>query len=382
MNANNLQKTQTKSYNFIGIPIYIILLIVLMVILTIINIRTTHKAYYDWWDGNDGKKYSKFFNLTNALLSRENIVLYWLSYLFGNLQSNLGIEQIKFLFEYVLIQAIFVEEDGTETGFVLPRHVTKDITFKIGDNNTFDNWILTQKFGDKQITTDVFLDYDVLGSGSNVTFSKKNNGLYPSPYQSEYWKYKFTEWGIPLTCYKASQSGMNYMTLTDDMRRAWFDSGKRDNFFAKYNIMPDCPAIIAFLNGKYNDPDAGIVLDAICLQRLIGGVVEDNVGGWVGALEGLGNNNLDKYATYFYTEYAAKLPKPTPTGTSKCKSGTPGQWMQCIAGGFGTAGLGVIALPALSATPLGPFVVGAFCIFGLLQAIFTSPPVANPCPSA
>lgn len=344
------------------IALYIILIIIFLIILFLINLREKYKIQYDWWYNNNGKTYDKYLNLTNVLIARDSFILYYITKIFGNIFSDLDRDQIGFLFTNVLPFNFYKGKDGKELGFVLPRHVTQDIRFRYGDNAKFDSWCDSHTYN-----TDVVLKYD-----SNGNREGGNMGVYPASNDRRAWQYKFKEWGVPLECY-VTKSGLQvpdlnnptYPNIYDD----WFKTQDHpDNFLAMYGILPDSPLCISFINDGYNDT-SGLILDTESFEILLGKNTDTgNVGGWVGYLEGLGNNNMNKYDNFLHSSYVGKSPPKKPS--IPCNGGSAANWGSSIASG---AGIGMLALfPGV-----GTFAAGAAILFGLLTFALTSP-IANP----
>ena len=350
-------KTVNNTSNY-HIIMYVIVLILLLIVLYMINLRSKYSIQYEWWDTYDGKNYGKFLNLTNMLLSRESRILYYITRFFdSNLYNSLTAEQIDFLFNYVMPFIYLKTSSGTQ-GFVLPRHLTRDIRFQNGDNINFETW--RTKDPNKIKTTEIDLVYDSDGN-------PQNNGIYPSPTDKSGWKFKFKEWGITGD-WTTDANHMQIPSLTDDILKVWFDTsatGHPDNFLAMYGILPDSPLCISFINGFYNS--GSLILDAQSFIKLLGGSTADSEGGWIGYLQGLGSNEYDRYANFMLSSYNYKDKPPTPP--NKCNSGSPTQWGSSIGTGIGIAAMAVFP-------GIGQLTAGFLIVAGITVGALTSP-IAN-----
>jgi hypothetical protein len=231
---------------------------------------------------------------------------------------------------------IYLKTSTGTQGFVLPRHITRDIRFQDGDNINFELW--RNKDINNIKTTTIDLTYDNNGK-------VKNNGIYPSPTDIQGWKFKFKEWGIP-EVWKTDSNNIQVPDLTDNVVKEWFDTTSHpDNFLAMYGILPDSPLCISFVNGTYNS--GSLVLDKESFNNLLGGSTADSEGGWIAYMKGLGTNDLDRYSNFITSSYNYKDKPIVPE--NKCAIGSPSQWGSAIGSGIGIALMGAfpgIGIPA------------------------------------
>lgn len=369
---------KTKTTNISHIIVYVIVLILFFIVLYNIRLRSKYSIQYEWWNTYDGKNYDNFLNLTNMLLSRENTLLYYITKFFdSNLYNSLTAPQIDFLFNYVMPFIYMKLEKGTQ-GFVLPRHLTRNITFQDGDNINFENW--RTKDPNHIKSTEMYISYDEKGNPV-----ANNNGIYPSPSDSPGWKWKFNEWmGITpdnKDFWTTDENQMLVPNLTDETLKVWFDTDTHaDNFLAMYGILPNSPLCLSFINGYYNS--GSLKLDKQSFLKLVGGSTGGTEGGWIGYLQGLGSNDYDRYANFMLSSYNYKKPKSPPDQSNKCA-------VKNQLAGYGTAlgqaaGIGGFALlvPVAegAATFLGFTPVGwIFMAVGAAVAITQSPLVKDGC---
>jgi len=352
--------TNTNNYNTYNIIIYVFVLILLLIVLYIIKLRSKYSIQYEWWDTYDGKNYDQFLNLTNMLLARESRFLYFITRFFGsNLYNSLTAEQIDFLFNYVM-PFIYLKLGNTTQGFVLPRHLTRDIKFKNGDNLKFEQW--RGKNSDKIRTTDTVLVYDSDGN-------PQNNGVYPGPTDTTGWKFKFNEWGIPKDKWTIDENHMQIPNLDDTILKSWFDTDEHaDNFLAMYGILPDSPLCISFINGYYNS--GSLKLDTQSFKKLVGGSSGSTEGGWIGYLQGLGSNEYDRYANFMLSSYNYKDTPPKPSNS--CNSGSPGQWGSALGSAAGIAAMALFP-------GVGQIAAGILIFTGLVVGVSELPPLNQKC---
>ena len=338
-------------WNAKTISIYIFLLIFILILFKLITIKLNYKPIFSWWNDNSGNLYSKDFDIFAIMSSYDSIIFYWISSIFGTLNTQIDRAQIMFLVNKIFPLTI-TPGISEITQFVLPRHIAQSIQFTRGDADLwFTEWLESKKYDDQS-----FLEYENLIEPTPNDQGEKiyivlpvrivdpltnKFGVYPAPRVTENWKYLFIEWGAK-TWSTEKNGTLMVPALPGDEVIEWLDCEKHpDNFLARYGILPDCPLVVAYLYGSYNDPNTGLKLDAISFQNLIG---NSNPGGWIGYLNGLYKSdiNYDEYVSILYTTYAIRVDIPKPKASASADCDTSANALSSIGTGLGPIGIAVM----------------------------------------
>jgi hypothetical protein len=365
-------------WNAKTVSIYIFLLIFVLILFKLITIKMNYKPMFEWWNNNSGNLYSKDFDIFAIMSSYDSIIFYWISSIFGTLNTQIDRAQIMFLVNKIFPLTI-TPGISEITQFVLPRHMVVSIQFTRGDNDLwFSKWLDMIKYDDQS-----FLEYATLIEPTpNAQGEKKYTvpnrivdpstnkiGVYPAPRITENWKCLFIEWGAK-TWHTEKNGTLMVPALPGDEVAEWLDCEKHpDNFLARYGILPDCPVVVAYLYGSYNDPNTGLKLDAISFQNLIG---NSNPGGWVGYLNGLYKSdiNYDEYVSMLYTTYAIRVDIPKPKASTSADCDKSANALSSIGTAMGPIGIGVMG---------GPIGLAIGCFVGLGLAIWQGVSTQNKC---
>ena len=360
------------------ISIYIFLLIFVLILFKLITIKMNYKPMFEWWNNNSGNLYSKDFDIFAIMSSYDSIIFYWISSIFGTLNTQIDRAQIMFLVNKIFPLTI-TPGISEITQFVLPRHMVISIQFTRGDADLwFNNWLDKTGYDDQSI-----LEYATLieptpnAQGEKIYTvpnrivdpSTNKTGVYPAPRVTENWKCLFIEWGAK-TWHTEKNGTLMIPALPGDEVIEWLDCEKHpDNFLARSGILPDCPVVVAYLYGSYNDPNTGLKLDAISFQNLIG---NSNPGGWVGYLNGLYKSdiNYDEYVSMLYTTYAIRVDIPKPKASTSADCDKSANALSSIGTAMGPIGIGAMG---------GPYGFLAGCFVGLVLAIWQGTTTQGKC---
>jgi len=339
-----------------------------------------YKPMFEWWNNNSGNLYSKDFDIFAIMSSYDSIIFYWISSIFGTLNTQIDRAQIMFLVNKIFPLTI-TPGISEITQFVLPRHMVVSIQFTRGDNDLwFSKWLDDTGYDDQSFLTYnsipepkpndkgeiIYNTADIVRIADSRT---KKIGVYPSPNITNDWLYLFVQWGAK-TWMKEKDGTMLVPSLPPDEATEWLDCEKHpDNFLARYGIMPDSPLVVVFLSNLYNDPRTGLKLDAIAFKNLIG---VSNPGGWVGYLNGLYKSdiNYDEYVSILYTTYAIRVDIPKPKASTSADCDTSANALSCIGTAMGPIGVGVMG---------GPIGLAIGCFVGLGLAIWQGVNTQNKC---
>jgi hypothetical protein len=320
----NLQKSRPNIGKYF---LYFLLIVVIYLVITILRIMLAYKPIFNWWKNNNGQQYDKFVSIFSIMASHDSIIIYWLVSLFGNIFTTLNRQQIMFFSDIVLPYSVIINSKGVKSGFVVPRHVARDIRFSREDGIVeYNNWL----------DDDSIPDIDK---------------IYPNALERDEWKNKFIKWGVGGWALNDDQFYVPNYTIKkpEEVVKEWFDIKKHpDNFLARYGMFVDCPLILGFVNNLYSID--GIELNPSCMEYLLGGGSPGNPGGWVGWMISLGDDiSRTKYNDFLYSKLNVKDFHEQP------KNNDPGcePWSLITEGLAGGAGLGSVAAFLVPAT--GPF---------------------------
>jgi hypothetical protein len=284
--------------------------------------------------------------------SYDSMIFYWISTIFGTLNTQIDRAQIMFLVNKIFPLTV-TPGISQITQFVLPRHMAVSIQFTRGDNDLwFNNWLDYKGYDDQSFLQYNKLEeptpnakgekiYTVLDSDRIVDPSSGKIGVYPAPHDTDNWKCLFIQWGAK-TWHTEKNGTLMVPALPGDEVIEWLNCKDHpDNFLARYGILPDCPLVVAYLYGSYNDPNTGLKLDAISFQNLIG---NSNPGGWVGYLNGLYKSdiNYDEYVSMLYTTYAIRVDIPKPKAKTSADCDKSANALSSVSAGLGPVGIAVM----------------------------------------
>lgn len=331
--------------------LYILCLIVLLLLVKYLQIRNNYSPIFTWWNSYGGEKYNKYFNVFAVMSSYDSYIFYLLSSLFGTLQNQVNRDQIDFLVDNIFP---LTRTPGIQkmSQFVLPRHISESITFAVSDGDRyFSSWVKSNNRNDlvplvfNKTNTDYKYDESIQPVGNPLY--ENQIGVYPTVNDKVSWRLLFQMWGAHK--WEQDKGGIWIAQMDEDSTVEWMNINIHpDNFLARYGILPDCPMITAFVNGKYNDPSSSVVFDTQAFANLIGG---ETPGGWIGFLHGAGKMTVDEYKDYLYSVY---IGKPTVKGEAPlCTTGkTATNWISGITSGIG-AGIAPWFLVSAATGPLG-----------------------------
>lgn len=337
---------KTKMSLGVTIVIYLILLFFLYVAVKILEIRISYKPVFDWWKKYGGNQYD--VSIFNIFSGYNSWLLFYLSKLNTSPVNTLNTTQITFFVDHILKYTYYVDDKGLGQGALMPVHVAKSAKFEKGQGIIrFDTWFDKNKKKNKPWTlTD-------------------HSGVYPSNPDTPSWREKIANWaGSTDKDFWVTTSGVdipNPKTATT-WSKEWQDVGEHpDNFMAAMGISPDSPIIIGFINGKFNDPNTGLLFDANAFVKVLG-EPGPNLGGWLGYLKGSQKATIDSddYVNFLYTQYSVK-PNPPPASCGNDAAG----WLGAIGSALGAGG-GIAAMGPMLAgdVALGMSTGGLGLVFG------------------
>lgn len=318
------------------ITLYILLVIILWLLIKYLEIRVAYRATFDWWSKYGGNKFPQV-NIFNIYASYNSWIMYGISRLRGGPQNALNLQQIQFFINYIMKYTYWVDKGNVSRGTLLPAHVAKSAKIVFGQLPDFDEW------------------YTRNNKTDTVWTLATPAGVYPDSLDMQGWKDKMAEW-CDTTSDKlwVTDSQITVPDTSGSWAKAWQNvSAHPDNFLARTGVAPDSPLVVSFINGKYNDPNTGLELDAIAFQNLLG---HDNInyGGWLGYLQGAWSDAVtaDHLASFIYTSYSVK-PNPPP----KDCGGGAGGWLGAVGSALG-GGIGIGAMGAMVENPMGGIALG------------------------
>ena len=148
-------------WNAKTISIYIFLLIFVLILFKLITIKINYKPMFEWWNNNSGNLYNKDFDIFAIMSSYDSIIFYWISSIFGTLNTQIDRAQIMFLVNKIFPLTI-TPGISEITQFVLPRHMVVSIQFTRGDSDLwFSKWLDNHNYDDQS-----FLEYESIFSYS------------------------------------------------------------------------------------------------------------------------------------------------------------------------------------------------------------------------
>lgn len=347
---------KTKMSLGVKIAIYLVLLFILWIFVKILEIRISYKPVFDWWKKYGGEKYD--VSIFNIYAGYNSWILFYLSKLNTSPINTLNTTQITFFVDRILKYAYYVDDKGVGQGVIVPAHVAESAKLMKGQGiKDFDDWF----------------------DGANPSGKPKLNqdwtltdhrGVYPRNTDIAAWREKIANWAGSTDSGKpdgfwVTTSGVdmpNPETATT-WSKEWQDVGKNpDNFMARMGISPDSPIIIGFINGKFNDPNTGLIFDANAFVKVLGDS-GPNLGGWLGYLKGSQKSDIseDDYVNFLYTSYSVK-PNPSPASCGDDAAGWLGAVGSALGGGVGIAAMAPMAGPAAPFMILAGLVVGGLSI--------------------
>lgn len=322
----NVQQEKGKKMNLLQ---FIVSILILYLLIKYLNIITTWKAQLNWWKVHGGKKYDvSFFNI---YASYSNWFWYYFSRFSTSPINTLDLTQIRFFIDYIMKYMYYIDQNGDSQGVILPVHIAETVKLDKGQGlKDFDIW------------------YDK-GVDSGVIDTKKP--LYPDNEDIDGWKKRIAKWaGVhAVDDFWVAEKGLFVPTNALSWKSNWADTKKNpDNFLARSGITPNSPIIIAYINGSYNDPNTGLLLDPAGFRSLLGNKT-GNLGGWLGFLLHYQSKSVssDQYYNILYTSYS---PQPNPPNNS-CGDKVAG-WTSAIASSA-ASGIGTGAMIGMIGGPVG-----------------------------
>lgn len=346
---------KTKMSLGVKIVIYLILLFFLYVAVKILEIRISYKPVFDWWKKYGGDQYD--VSIFNIFSGYNSWLLFYLSKLNTSPVNTLNTTQITFFVDHILKYTYYVDDKGVGQGALMPVHVAKSAKFEKGQGiERFDDWFKTHKKKNQDWTlTDP-------------------EGVYPGNGDTPAWREKIANWAGSTDSGKPdgfwiTTSGVdipNPKTATT-WSKEWQDVGEHpDNFMAAMGISPDSPIIIGFINGKFNDPNTGLLFDANAFVKVLGDS-GPNLGGWLGYLKGSQKATIDSddYVNFLYTQYSVK-PNPPPASCGGDAAGWLGAFGSALGGGAGLAAMGPMLAGEAEMGPAGWAMIAGGLLVGAL----------------
>ncbi len=357
----------------------IIIVIFLATLVFMIYVKQKYSVVIDWWRTNNGDKYT-FFNIYIFLMAFESNLFYmFYSQLFQSHISLITNDHMAFIINFC-VSKMKVKEQGKYKGICLPRNVCESIKMTADDDSRFASWVIANNKDEKQIAT-----YDKDGKQSD----EGNKGIYPHPTDFDGWAAKFSEWTSPRGSsakqwgpQNKSAGSLKKFPYNDDMKpddkktifSNWNDiDAHPDNMFARYQIPVDCPLIIGFANGAYNDPRTGLLFDTSACTVLLGGITQYTPGGWLGYAISCGRNVsynqlINQISATYLTE---TYPTPDDAKKSSCNKGAA--ITSSFAGAVGMAMMAAFLIPSTGgagALLLGGVLAGVGGISGASSCLF------------
>ena len=341
---------QPEKFNAI-ITTGIIVTTTIYLIISYITIRINFKPILDWAHQQGGNKFKNKVNMFNIVAFKSNPIIYYISnYLFTPVSARLTSNQTRFILNKVLPNQTFNDENDIQQGIVTMRSlaisVLPDYDNDLNPDVKFNTWVdkIGTRGGYRVSPTNT---KPLLYTSASLTISDEggwrdgstiysyyldkscldaNNHapLWPAPDDTTSWKGLIFEWlnGPTSTTPdktsvidpKADNASLFYWVETknswvilepngssgahgvkmsiSDRYQFWFGkdnkSPQADNWIARMGMPYDSVLITGYVNNQYSLD--GVVVDAQAFQNLIGGVTGDIAGGWVGFVQGLGEN--------------------------------------------------------------------------------------------
>lgn len=321
------------SQNFI---IYLLLFLILYILIKILQVKITYRPIFEWWNSNGGNSYN--ISIFNIYAAYSDWITYSISRFNSSPVNTLSIAQNKFFVEKLMKYSYWTDENGKGSGILMPVHIAKSVKLELGQGiEDFDLWYKAEGIW----------EYNTLPKNNDPWSKDKNpNGVYPEDNDISGWKEKIANWaGSTSEKFWTHDNQSNLLIPNVENANIWIEEWQKvdnhpDNFIGKCGITPDSPLIIAFINGKYNDPKSGIILNAQSFTDLL-------TGGWINYLQGSSNLTFDQYVNFLYTSYSV-LPNPPPKSCGDSASSGIAAWGTAITTALG---IGLMAVFAPAAAP-------------------------------
>lgn len=348
----------------IFIILLLVLIILYFTLNQFIIIRVTNNEVYKWWNDNNGKNYDGKFNLT-AMFAKHatNKIFSSIQGLFVGEAETLTLQQSDFILW--ILQYIYATDPttGKPTGVVLPKTLCETVKISPGQGDAiFDAWYNNNPTRKVQVKTDncsksklysapidstkklsgyvqKFCNTNKYDKNSRWIYQYTNSdnlaasGLYPDSASTDDWCGLILEWLNGTSCVSTGDCLDYYWHMgttdtkglvvliapeknkvkkpngedSDGIYDNWFNCttdnyARPDNFLARMNILPLCPLVEFFINGKYDD-GSGLTLDVQAFKNLLG---EDTsptnvLSGWAGYVTYMGDAPYDQLANFIKT---------------------------------------------------------------------------------
>jgi hypothetical protein len=366
-----------------GVKLFFIIMMALIItyIIQYITILNLYKPLFQWWSDNGGKKYYKFFNMMTVATAKQNTIMYYINGLRGGPLNKINITQLQFLIGRIFPFMRFLDENKQQEGILTPKSICETVLLSPNDGDQmFDNWFrnATRGADDMSIKEGANLVYtksgpihsDIVPGNTYYVYTftpntgdeSKVSGIYPkSPRDTKNWTGLILEWLGPNwgVAPDATKTIDQFVPLTAEPDyTVWMKDGKGrgDNFLARYGIYPDSPLVTYFCNGRYSTQ--GMKIDSTAFINLIAPQGASIAGGWIGYVNGLGDENNDTLSQILFSKVDYPIPKNLPT----CTPPDYGKGvMSAVSSFLGIAVMAVmpgIGVPGLIATIAGAAVVG------------------------
>jgi hypothetical protein len=367
---------------FIGALFWLLLTYLLCQFLIV---ASENQIILKWWGKGTGveKRFNNRFNIWLALCAKQSsTLLFYLIWIFVPLTAHQSPAQMKFVTDVLFKFRRVDNEDNTQSGIMIPRHLAQSILLQYNDGDlAFKAWY-DQNKTKRILTPDNANDPATAMLSTSQNTKQINNpavnitiytwqpvkdtgriGIYPMPLDREGWKCCIQYWlngdGPVIWAWmqteRAQGEGSLYVPGPVDYNNPgtlseWFDIKKHpDNILARYGIAPSSPIVVYFANGFYNDDR--MTVPSTAFTDLVDG--EDGDGGWVGFLSGQPPDfGEDQYKELIYTEVNTAMIPPQPPCSTAARVGLS------VLGSL-AAGLSTLAFaPAEGAEFFIPFVIG------------------------
>jgi hypothetical protein len=371
------------SLRFLGVLFWLLLMYLLCQFLIV---ASENQTILKWWGKGTGveKRFNNRFNIWLALCAKQSsTLLFYLIWIFVPITAHQSPAQMKFVTDVLFKFRRVDNEDNTQSGIMIPRHLAQSILLQYNDGDVAFNAWYDQNKTTRILTPDNANDPATAmlstsqtgkqGGNPNVSITiytwqpvkntEKRIGIYPTPLDREGWKCCIQYWlngdGPIVWAWvqteRAQGESSLYVPGPVDMNNPgtlleWFDIKKHpDNVLARYGISPSSPIVVYFANGFYNDDR--MTVPSTAFTDLVDG--EDGDGGWVGFLSGQPSDfGEDQYKQLIYSEVNTAMIPPQPPCSTVARTGLS------VLGSL-AAGLSTLAfMPEKAAAGFASFVIG------------------------
>lgn len=367
----------------------------------VLRIFLSHRPIFDWWNSNDGPRYHNYFSLFLLLGQFEGSgLLNWLLAITRPPNSLLNKSQVIFitknLFPFLLLPNPL--DPTTQIGILTPKQLCKTVLLHGDDGDKlFNDWLKKasppRKQGATALEDKYYLTFTPFGDEDHsnsrdystraIPLDPPNStafGVYPRPDDRESWMGCFQAWAngglkkpAKFIWYRDADNSKVWalqpsagQNLQDDDLDLWYN--QPDNFLGRYAILMNSPLVVFYITGLAYLKGQYVSLDANALTDMLGQNSDLDPGGWLGMLQGRGDQvSADDIYNFLHTSIDfARMPPDPPT---KCK----GPWWS-----MGSAALSTVpmltpfmelgpVLGSIGAAVSAAFVLGASLLGGFFS---------------